>query len=206
MNRALKEAYRTLSPNKLNYESEAVRNLKKTLQIPEVDHEKWIKLPRRYSRADNRFELPIDSREFTDMTPIKYLGQFVIVSNKLKQQYRRIFLKNLPEEIEEEKPKIDDLDNESPRNDSEKIKKPIKIDLEKKRTLPLPVFDKALQEVLGFHGTIEKIQEIKEILNIEIEDEQNFIDFRLWCGIVAFAERFITKINRNSDPCNEVCF
>lgn len=64
MNRALKEAYRTLSPNKLNYESEAVRNLKKTLQIPEVDHEKWIKLPRKYSRADNRFELPIDSREF----------------------------------------------------------------------------------------------------------------------------------------------
>lgn len=64
MNRALKEAYRTLSPNKINYESEAVRSLKETLQIPKVDHEKWIKLPRKYSRADNRFELPIDSRQF----------------------------------------------------------------------------------------------------------------------------------------------
>lgn len=138
------------------------------------------------------------------MTPMKYLSHYVIVSNKLKQQYRRIFLKNLPEEIEEEKPKIDDLDNESPRNDSEKIKQPIKIDLDKIRTLPLPVFDKALQEVLGFHGTIEKIQEIKEILEIDTISDQNFIDFRLWCGIVAFSERFITKINKNLDPCNEV--
>lgn len=139
------------------------------------------------------------------MTPMKYLSHYVIVSNKLKQQYRRIFLKNLPEEIEEEKPKIDDLDNESPRNDSEKAKQPIKIDLDKIRTLPLPVFDKALQEVLGFHGTIEKIQEIKEILEIDTKADQNFIDFRLWCGIVAFSERFITKINKNLDPCNEVC-
>lgn len=205
MNRALKEAYRTLPPNKINYESEAVRNLKETLQIPVVDHEKWIKLPRKYSRADNRFELPIDSREFNDMTAIKYLSQYVIVSNKLKQQYRRIFLKNLPEEIEEEKPKIDDTDNESPRIDSEKIRQPIKSDLDKIRTLPLPVFNKALQEVLGFHGTIEKIQEIKEILAIDTKSDQNYIDFRLWCGIVAFSERFITKINRNLDPCNEVC-
>lgn len=136
---------------------------------------------------------------------MKYLSQYVIVSNKLKQQYRRIFLKNLPEIIEEEKPKIDDTDNESPRNDLEKIKQPIKINLDKKRILPLLVFDKALKEVLGFHGTNEKIQEIKEILEIDTKDDQNFIDFRLWCGIVAFSERFITKINRNVDPCNEVC-
>lgn len=136
---------------------------------------------------------------------MKYLSQFVIVSNKLKQQYRRIFLKNLPEEIEEEKPKIDDMDNESPRNDAEIIKQPIKLDLVKIRTLPLSVFDKALQEVLGFHGTLEKIQELKEFLKIDAEADENLIDFRLWCGIVAFAERFITKIIRDLDPCNEVC-
>lgn len=137
---------------------------------------------------------------------MKYLSQYVIVSNKLKQQYRRIFLKNLPEEIVDEKPKIDDMDNdESPRDDSEKIKQPIKVDLVKIRTLPLAVFDKALQEVLGFHGTLEKIQELKEILKIDTEADQSLIDFRLWCGIVAFAERFITKINRDLDPCNEVC-
>lgn len=137
---------------------------------------------------------------------MKYLSQYVIVSNKLKQQYRRIFLKNLPEEIVDEKPKIDDMDNdESPRDDSEKIKQSIKVDLVKIRTLPLAVFDKALQEVLGFHGTLEKIQELKEILKIDTEADQSLIDFRLWCGIVAFAERFITKINRDLDPCNEVC-
>lgn len=59
----MKEALRLTAPGKLDFESEAVRELKETLKIPEIDHEKWIELPRRYSRSSARFGLPMDTRE-----------------------------------------------------------------------------------------------------------------------------------------------
>lgn len=59
----MKEALRLTAPGKLEYESEAVRELKEALKIPEIDHEKWIELPRRFSRSSARFGLPMDTRE-----------------------------------------------------------------------------------------------------------------------------------------------
>lgn len=59
----MKEALRLTAPGKLDYESEAVRELKEALKIPEMDHDKWIELPRRYSRSSARFGLPMDTRE-----------------------------------------------------------------------------------------------------------------------------------------------
>jgi hypothetical protein len=38
--------------------------MKKTLNLPEIDHEKWLNLPRKYKRYATRFELPMDAKEF----------------------------------------------------------------------------------------------------------------------------------------------
>lgn len=61
----MKEALRLTAPSKLNFESDAVRELKEQLQLPEIDHEKWMELPRKYTRASARFGLPMDTRELS---------------------------------------------------------------------------------------------------------------------------------------------
>lgn len=61
--RALQEALRTISPEKLGVESEAVRLIREELNLPEIDHQKWMYLPRKYSRSSARFELPMENRE-----------------------------------------------------------------------------------------------------------------------------------------------
>lgn len=75
----MKEALRLTAPGKLDYESEAVRELKEALKIPEMDHEKWIELPRRYSRSSARFGLPMDTRELTSKFTTSHPR---IISNK----------------------------------------------------------------------------------------------------------------------------
>lgn len=59
----MKEALRLTAPGKI--ESEAVKELREQLQLPEVDHEKWMDLPRKYTRASARFGLPMDTRELS---------------------------------------------------------------------------------------------------------------------------------------------
>lgn len=226
MHRALREAYRTMPSEKLNFESEAVKKLRENLNLPEIDHEKWIKLPRRFSRFACRFELPMDSREFKQMTSIDYLAHYVSVGRSQKQLYRRVFLRNLPEEVDETNQNLntvaagflyksklydnnDDDDNSScdgERNQNSKCISEIN-----ERILPYNSVDIAMQEALGFHGTIEKIEEIKNILNLNTtlshnrrENNSDGLNFRTWCGVLAFAERYLNKLDRSYDPPNEI--
>lgn len=61
--RALKETLRITAQDSLEYESKAVKLLKEQLNLADFNHEKWITLPRKYSRSSCRFELPMDSMD-----------------------------------------------------------------------------------------------------------------------------------------------
>lgn len=79
--------------------------------------------------------------------------------------------------------------------------------------------DAALGEVLGFYGTPERIVEIRAMLCLDVEHQQPQtqlpqkeqaqmvarMNFRSWCGVVAFGERFLNRLSRTQDPCDEVC-
>uniref|UniRef100_A0A182IRK7 Uncharacterized protein n=1 Tax=Anopheles atroparvus TaxID=41427 RepID=A0A182IRK7_ANOAO len=208
--RAIREAFRTATMDKLNFQTEAVRTLQRSMkQMNDVDYEKWIDLPRKYSRSSARFELPIDTRKLTRMTPIEYLHDYVVLSGDRKQLYHRIFVRNLPRE----EPKTSGGTLESIDSDSlpETETGPIEVDSTRNlladvtRFIPMECFDRALHEALGFHGTPERIAAIRELLELNYDPFHELqIDFRTWCGIVAFAERYINTLDREQDPCDEL--
>lgn len=65
MNKALKEALRTIPLDKINYESDALKQFKENLTINDVDNEKWLTMPRKYTRNSARFSLPINTHDLT---------------------------------------------------------------------------------------------------------------------------------------------
>uniref|UniRef100_A0A182JPR6 Uncharacterized protein n=1 Tax=Anopheles christyi TaxID=43041 RepID=A0A182JPR6_9DIPT len=207
--RAIREAFRTATMDKLNFQTEAVRTLQRSAkQLSDVDYEKWIDLPRKYSRSSARFELPIDTRKLTRMTPIEYLHDYVVLSNDRKQLYHRIFARNLPREEPKASGALESVDSDSlPETETG----PIEVDSTRNlladvtRYIPMNCFDKALHEALGFHGTPERIAAIRELLELNYDPFNELqIDFRTWCGIVAFSERFINSLDREQDPCDEL--
>lgn len=198
--RTLQEVLRTISSEKMGVDSEAVVEMKESLNLVETDYEKWMHLPRRFCRSSARFELPMDLKELVKLTPLDYLSKFVFVEDDKKQLYHRIFVKYLPKD----KTNREENDNEeffiraSPSR-----KRPGKDDLLLTRSLVDENLNDALKEVLGFHGSDEKIQEILNFLELE-QVEEVFINFRTFSGIVAFAERLITTLDQNEDPRNEI--
>uniref|UniRef100_A0A182N9Q6 Uncharacterized protein n=1 Tax=Anopheles dirus TaxID=7168 RepID=A0A182N9Q6_9DIPT len=207
--RAIREAFRTATMDRLNFQTEAVRTLQRSAkQMSDVDYEKWIDLPRKYSRSSARFELPIDTRKLTRMTPIEYLHGHVVLSGDRKQLYHRIFARNLPREEPKSSGVLESVDSDSlPETETG----PIEMDSTRNlladvtRYIPMNCFDKALHEALGFHGTPERIAAIRDLLELNYDPFNELqIDFRTWCGIVAFAERFINTLDREQDPCDEL--
>lgn len=63
MNKALREALRTIPPEQINAESDALRKFKETLKISDIDNEKWLDMPRKYTRKSARFGLPINTMD-----------------------------------------------------------------------------------------------------------------------------------------------
>ncbi|EAA00446.5 AGAP012002-PA, partial [Anopheles gambiae str. PEST] len=201
--------FRTATMDKLNFQTDAVRTLQRSAkQLSDVDYEKWIDLPRKYSRSSARFELPIDTRKLTRMTPIEYLHDHVVLSNDRKQLYHRIFARNLPREEPKASGALESVDSDSlPETETG----PLEVDSTRNlladvtRYIPMNCFDKALHEALGFHGTAERIAAIRELLELNYDPFNELqIDFRTWCGIVAFSERFINSLDREQDPCDEL--
>ncbi|CAO1420860.1 unnamed protein product [Diamesa serratosioi] len=198
--RTLQEVLRTISPDKLGVDSDAVREIKESLNLPEMDHEKWMHLPRRYMRSSARFELPMDTKEFGKLTPMDYLSKFVFVVDDKKQLYQRIFIKYLPiDKITRDETENEDLFSRSTSAGNQRGRR----DEQVTRLLPEDVLNDALQEVLGFHGTDEKICEIRSCLQLE-DLKEVIIDFRTFCGFVAFSERLITTLDQTEDPRNEI--
>ncbi|XP_055591333.1 uncharacterized protein LOC129743372 [Uranotaenia lowii] len=204
--RAMREAFRTATTDKLNFQTKAVQQLEETMEIADIDHEQWIDLPRKFSRASARFELPMDTRTLSTMTPIEYLKRNVVLSDDRKQLFHRIFVRNLPREDVLKTSAQDDNDSipeqETPVHTKESFRNLL---ADVTRVIPISAFDKAMHEVLGFHGTPQKIFEVRELLELNYDYYQEIpIDFRTWCGIVAFAERYIITQDRETDPCNEL--
>ncbi|XP_063708383.1 uncharacterized protein LOC134837009 [Culicoides brevitarsis] len=197
--RAMKEALRLTAPGKM--ESEAVKELREQLQLPEMDHEKWMELPRKYTRASARFTLPMDTRELSRMTPLQYLSKHVSVLSDRKQLYHRIFVRNLSTVTDKNGKSASDSEDEEDLQEAESKGKADMV-----RTLSYSVLDKAMHEVLGFHGKADKIAKIRDLLGLvgDVNGNEVPIDFRTWCGIVAFSERYLTDLDKDLDPCNEI--
>lgn len=140
------------------------------------------------------------------MTPIEYLKRHVVLGDDRKKLYHRIFVRNLSRDdgrsIQESLDSESIAETEAPSQVQESFRN---LMADVTRLIPMSNFDKAMHEALGFHGTSDKIYEIRELLELNYEYYQEIpIDFRSWCGIVAFAERYIITQDRETDPCNEL--
>ncbi len=197
MSKALQEAFRTIPPEKIEYESEALRKFKETIDISEVDNEKWLKMPRKYTRCTARFGLPINTYDLATMTPFEYISKHVWISAHRKQHYRFVFKKFLPEPIEDAQGKTNQQ-NPDHTVDIPTMK-------HEERTISFIDIRDALPDALGFHGTIEKVNEILAVLRMN-EDDHKTLNFRSWCGLIAFSERYLNKLTHVEDPRDEVSY
>lgn len=139
--RTLQEVLRTISPEKLGVDSNAVAEMKESLNLVEIDNEKWMNLPRKFSRMSARFELPMDLKELAKITPFGYLSKYVFLESDVKQLYHRIFIKHLPK---------DKINREE--NDNEEFfarAGAVRNDLMLTRNLQEDSLKEALKEVLG---------------------------------------------------------
>lgn len=200
--RTLQEVLRTISPEKMGVDSDAVLEMKDNLQFVDTDYEKWMHLPRKFSRSSARFELPMDLRELFKLKAFDYLSKYVFVEPDKKQLYHRIFVKYLPKD----KINREENDNEEFFARVNSGKPGAREDLLMQiRTLQYDDLKEAMKEVLGFHATDEKIQEVLNYLELEDIDIENLhINFRTFTGIVAFSERLLTTLDQNDDPRNEI--
>lgn len=202
MNTALKEAYRTIPPEKINYESDALKKLKDTIHDKQVDNEKWLTMPRKYTRNSARFSLPINTYDLAILTPFQYVSRCIWISAYRKQLYNYVFTKYLPESSDEYvNSPTSKRDHHYSNMDFNSTKLTNRLIQERK--IPYGHLVSALDDVLGFHGTPERISVIIEILQLN-SDEHGEINFRSWSGIVAFSERFLNKLSHEEDPCDEV--
>lgn len=71
-NYALKEAYRMIPIDKKRTDSQALIDFKQSIEVETDDIERWIGVPRRFTRSAARFEIPVNSRELEGMTKVNF--------------------------------------------------------------------------------------------------------------------------------------
>lgn len=214
MNRALKEALRTIPIDHIGAESTALRAFKETIGIDDatVDNEKWLTMPRKYTRTSARFSLPMNTNDLARLTPFTYLSRHVWISNHRKQLYRFVFNKYKCDATAqstaapENDANMDDTRSqlfETPSDDS--LKMPEFVDV-KECTMNAHRLNDALIDVLGFpvDEISNRLDEMHNVLDLSHENDFNYMTFRNWCGIVAFAERYLNSVPTDIDPCDEV--
>lgn len=215
MNQALKEALRTIPIDQIEAESPALRAFKETIGTDgTVDNEKWLTMPRKYTRSSARFSLPINTNDLARLTPFTYLSRHVWISNHRKQLYRFVFNKYICEmatqPINTSSQEIDAAADdtrlilfETSSDDSNKTMPFVDV---KECTISAQSLNDALIDVLGFPvGAISNtIDKIRDMLDLNGELEFIYLTFRNWCGIVAFAERYLNSVPMDVDPCDEV--
>lgn len=211
MNLALTEAIRTVPHDQLDRPSEALLAYQAAHPTVAVDPAKWLSMPRKYTRKSVRFTLPINTYDLETLTPFQYVSQHVWLSAYRKELCRYVFAKH--------QPAIGGGGGDggvggatavviAAAVDDEKVNDPLV-----ERTLSCATdLDAALGDVLGFYGTPERIGEIRAMLGLGAEeaitDETTTtltMNFRSWCGVVAFGERYLNTLAREADPCDEVC-
>ncbi|KAK5641731.1 hypothetical protein RI129_010278 [Pyrocoelia pectoralis] len=176
--KALEEAFKT-QPIKKPICNE-LKELKEELQKSFTTKNTWLGIPRMFSRTSARFELPMDSRELSAMTPLQYVTDYVFVSSSRKPLYNHIFKKFINE------------------NDSEN---------EHQRVLLGKNVLLALNEVMS--KDFNNDQGIK-IRNLIEWDDDTEITFKTFCGLSALCERLLAPdyplllLPKHEDPCHEI--
>lgn len=207
MNKALQEALHTIPKHQLNSESKALHAFKETFNAESIDNEKWLTMPRKFTRSATRFTLPINTHKLASITPFEYMSKYVWISDHRKQLYRLVFNKYVVE--------CDDVGGNG--NDSNDIECETPIDNVPSKSfsycdynecvIPMKELHRALFDVLGYCGATDRLSEkITEILaKIQLNQlDQSRMNYRSWCGLVAFAERYLNPTDFDEDPCDEV--
>lgn len=128
-----------------------------------------------------------------------YLSRYVWVSRQRKQIYKRIFLKYLKYSPELPQPLVDQ-EQKPPETEIQ-----FPLPEYKERCMNIKYMYQALEDVLEFYGTEKNINKILQLLRYsEWNEEHNQVTFRIWCGLVAFAERLALDDTEGTDSCNEV--
>lgn len=207
MNEALQEALHTIPKHYLNSDSKALQTFKETFNAGRIDNEKWLTMPRKFTRCATRFTLPINTQKLSTMTPFQYLSDFVWISEHRKQLYRFVFNKYVAECDDGAANDKDSIDNNCETPVENTAQKSFSYCEYSECMMPMKKINIALIDVLGYCGTIdqltEKIAELLILIQLT-EMEQSQINYRSWCGLVAFAERFLNPTDFDIDPCDEV--
>lgn len=135
------------------------------------------------------------------MSVWEYLSSYVWVSRQRKQIYKRIFLKHLKPISQESGPEQQEQQSKTGENE---VQFPLPEYGE--RAMNMKYLYQALEEVLEFYGTEKTINRVLDIISYEKlkEDDGKELNFRTWCGLVAFAERLALDDPSGTDSCDEV--
>lgn len=210
MNLALKEALHTIPKDQFDTSSVALHDYKESFGVKSgSDNEKWLVMPRKFSRSSVRFSIPINTQKLSTMTPFEYLSQYVWISDHRKHLYRYVFNKYLSETTDQEGDDSENDDDviemETPSHATNEIS--IQAYEFKECLMQLKDLTVAFENVLGYCGPVEnvstKIDDIIKLIRLNEIYQQN-INFRCWCGLVAFAERYLNDVSFDEDPCDEV--
>lgn len=190
-----------MPPDRINTESDALQQFKLTLNIPTTDIGQWLLMPRKYTRKSVRFSLPINTHDLAILTPFQYVSRHVWLSNYRKQLFSFVFNKYQvdPNDAGE----AGKTNATAPvTNTALALADEVGNAFEKERTMEPKWLQAAMKDVLGFHGTDEKINDVWRLLQMNGNDD--IITFRSWCGVVAFAERYLNDLSHEEDPPDEV--
>lgn len=221
MHRALLEAMRTVRPDQLAQPSDALLAYQAANPIPPVHPEKWLSMPRKYTRKSVRFTVPINTFDLETLTPFEYVSRHVWLSDYRKELCRCVFAKFQPPPPSPTPPPLPppasgDDDGTTAGCDGGGGVGLVAVgggggggrdDWPAERTLACAaVLDAALSDVLGFYATPERVGEIRAMLGLTGGEPSPVatMNFRSWCGVVAFGERFLNALSREADPCDEV--
>lgn len=218
MNTALKEAFQTIGRDQFNSCSAALQGYKQRFGIENgVNNEKWLVMPRQFLRSAARFSLPINTQKLNTLTVFEYLSQYIWVSDHRKHLYRIVFNKfvidksmgdaqNDPDSMNDDD---DDDDNELDRDTPSHAThdQSVQACVFKECVMLFKDLTNAFTNILGYCGPIEQMTEkVSKIIELTEtnENEHAIINFRSWCGLVAFAERYLNDLPFDEDPCDEV--
>lgn len=213
MNTALKEAFQTISRDQFDSDSAALQGYKQRFGVEDgVNNEKWLVMPRQFLRSATRFSLPINTQKLSTLTVFEYLSQYVWVSDHRKHLYRIVFNKFIDKSASDAQNDSDamndddnDLDRDTPSQATHD--QSVQVCVFKESVMLFKDLHNALTSILGYCGPVEKMAEkvTKIIESIELnENEHAVINFRSWCGLVSFAERYLNDLPFDEDPCDEV--
>ncbi|XP_031638772.1 uncharacterized protein LOC116350915 [Contarinia nasturtii] len=213
MNTALKEAFQTIPMDQFNNSNAALHEFNENKFGVEnsVNNDKWLIMPRQFMRSATRFSLPINTQKLTTLTAFEYLSQYVWISDHRKNLYRFVFNKYICKMNDQQD--MDDNENED-ENELERAtpsqttnEKSIQPNVYRECVMSFNDLIDAFTNVLGYCGPVEQmLEKIQQIIKLtEINDkDHSTINFRSWCGLVAFAERFLNNLSFEEDPCDEV--